>query len=133
MSTIDPRGMFPHIEPDLVKVLTLAATRSTVQFIIVQGLRSTAQEQALVAKGASTTMHSRHLADRKGLAAAADVAALDEHGQVNWAAGHEEVVYGAIAKAVKEVAKELSIPIVWGGDWKWKDWGHYELSWTRYP
>jgi peptidoglycan L-alanyl-D-glutamate endopeptidase CwlK len=38
-----------------------------------------------------------------------------------------------MAKLIKEVAKELDISIVWGGDWKVRDGPHIELDRKRYP
>ena len=43
-------------------------------------------------------------------------------------------LYHKIAAAVKQAAKEVAVPIEWGGDWKsFKDGPHYQLPWKDYP
>ena len=50
------------------------------------------------------------------------------------APGREAEVFGQIAEQVKEAVSSLSIPIIWGGSWlTFKDWGHFELPWDKYP
>ena len=117
------------VHPDLVRILRAAAARSGDPFIVIHGLRTPEEERELVGKGASRTLHSRHLPGRDGLACAVDVAAL-VHGHVSWQAAP----YGRIAEAVKAAAHELGLPIEWGGDWRTlKDLGHFQLPWSRYP
>jgi peptidoglycan L-alanyl-D-glutamate endopeptidase CwlK len=116
------------VHPDLVKVVELCAQHC--KFIVIDGLRTLAEEQANVAKGASTTLHSRHLPNSKGLACAVDVAAVDENGHITWSAPE----YEPIAEMMKAAAVSLDIPIEWGGDWKkFKDLGHFQLPWAQYP
>jgi peptidoglycan L-alanyl-D-glutamate endopeptidase CwlK len=39
-----------------------------------------------------------------------------------------------VADACKQAAKQLDIPIEWGGDWKsFKDTPHIQLSAKKYP
>lgn len=84
-------------------------------------------------------MHSRHIASRTpayaGLSCAVDVAHLTpSSGKIDWAPGQEAKVFGAISEEVKAAANRLGIPIIWGGDWhSFKDWGHFELPWAKYP
>lgn len=140
---MDPRSesFFPHVELDLVRILRLAA-QEPQPFIVVYGLRTETAEAQAVASGHSMTMHSRHLHDKSGVAAAVDVAALIE-GKVSFAPGREVEIFGAIAAQVKAAAHQLSIPIQWGGDavgaWEpgvvshFRDWGHFQLPWAQYP
>lgn len=129
--SVDPHGLLAHVEPDLAKVINAAADGT---FIVVYGVRTVAEERKAVETGHSTTMHSRHLPDHRGLSAAVDLAAVDGQGHIDWAAGKETQVYGAIAAKVKHAATTLGIPIEWGGDWhSFKDWGHFELPWALYP
>lgn len=112
------------IHPDLRKVMDLAIKKTTVDYRVTEGLRSLARQRELVKAGASKTLNSRHLTGH-----AVDVVAL-VNGQVRW----DWPLYPKIAAAVKEAAAELSIPIIWGGDWKsLKDGPHFELDRKRYP
>lgn len=125
-------GIFAHVELDLVRVMRMAA-QEPQPFVVIQGIRTPVQEALACSTGNSTTMHSRHLPDKNGLAAAVDVAALID-GKVSFAPGREAEVFGAIADQIKAAAKSLSVPITWGGEWEsFKDWGHFELPWGLYP
>lgn len=107
------------VHPDLVKVVERAISLSTIDFRVIEGLRSKARQIELVNKGASKTLNSRHITGH-----AVDVVALIG-GDVRW----DWPLYDKIAKAFKQAAKELNIPIVWGGDWKtFKDGPHFELD-----
>jgi peptidoglycan L-alanyl-D-glutamate endopeptidase CwlK len=120
-----------RVHPDLCKIIRRAARLLVAPegLLVIHGLRTQAEEDALVAKGASQTRHSRHLAGRDGFACAVDVAAL-AGGHVSWEPTH----YWAIATAAKAAAHQLGIPLEWGGDWKTlKDLGHFQLPWADYP
>jgi peptidoglycan L-alanyl-D-glutamate endopeptidase CwlK len=113
------------VKPALVKVARRAAEISKQPFQVVQGKRTPAEQRALYAQGRTKpgpkvtwTMNSRHLGGN-----AIDYAAL-VNGKISWNAK----LYPAIAKAFKQAAKELKTPIIWGGDWKAKDWGHIQLA-----
>ena len=107
------------VHPDLVKVVEKAITLTEIDFRVTEGLRSKTRQIELVNKGASKTLNSRHITGH-----AVDVVALIG-GSVRWA----WPLYDKIAKAFKQSAKELNIPIVWGGDWKtFKDGPHFELD-----
>lgn len=111
------------VHPDLVKVVERAIQITKVDFAITEGLRTAERQRQLIKQGVSRTQHSRHLTGH-----AVDVVA---YGVPNvWAWPH----YHAIAKAFKDAAAELQIPIVWGGDWlRFKDGPHFELSRSMYP
>ena len=129
--SLDPHNLLAKVEPDLVKTLTKAYDGT---FVVVYGIRTIQEEQQAIKTGHSTTMHSRHLPDTKGLSAAVDVASVSANGQPSWAPGHEQPVFGLIATKVKQAAQERNIPVEWGGDWlTFKDWGHFQLPWKEYP
>jgi len=110
------------VHPDLVKVVTRAAGKSS--FLVTEGLRTKARQAQLVKAGASQTMNSRHITGH-----AVDVAAI-VNGEARW----DWPLYAAIADKMKAAAKELGVPIVWGGDWrKFKDGPHFELDRRKYP
>lgn len=116
------------VHPDLVKVAEMASLHA--DFIVVYGVRTVAEEAVMVAKGASQTMHSRHLKNKQGFACAIDIAAM-HNGAVDW---KHINLYQDIHVAFMAAAKQLNVPLEWGGDWTTlKDWGHYQLPWKDYP
>jgi peptidoglycan L-alanyl-D-glutamate endopeptidase CwlK len=117
------------VHPDLVKVVKRAAEITTQPFQVTEGLRSLNRQRELVRKGASRTMRSRHLAAPNGLGHAIDLVAMIG-GRVSW----EIPLYHRLADAMKKAARELGVPIEWGGDWKgFFDGPHIQLPWDRYP
>jgi peptidoglycan L-alanyl-D-glutamate endopeptidase CwlK len=115
--------------PDLQKVIKRAAALSPIDFTVLEVLRTVARQRELVAKGASKTMKSRHLPGADGKSRAIDIAPLDG-GQVSWA----WPTYFKLAPIIKQAAKEVGVPIEWGGDWRtFKDGPHWQLPWKDYP
>jgi peptidoglycan L-alanyl-D-glutamate endopeptidase CwlK len=125
MNCLSPRSVqrLAGVHPDLVRVVSRAMELTAVDFIVTEGLRTAARQKALVAAGASQTMKSRHLTGH-----AIDLAASVK-GQVRW----DWPLYSKLADAMKAAAKELSVPLEWGGDWKMKDGPHFQLPWATYP
>jgi peptidoglycan L-alanyl-D-glutamate endopeptidase CwlK len=110
------------VHKDLVSVVRLAGKRA--DFIVTEGVRTMGRQKQLVAAGASQTMNSRHLTGH-----AVDVAALVD-GKVRW----DWTLYARIAEEMKAAAKELNVPIIWGGDFRsLKDGPHFELDRKKYP
>lgn len=125
-STLPPNSLkkLEGVHQDLITVVNRAIEISTVPFIVTEGMRTAARQRQLVDAGASQTMKSRHLTGH-----AVDVAALVA-GKVRW----DWPLYAKIADAMKASAKELDIPIEWGGDWKTlKDGPHFQLNIKKYP
>lgn len=132
-----------HVHPDLVRVIR-ATAQAPQPFIVDYGLRTLQAEAQAVASGHSQTMHSRHLPDAHygNVAMAVDVAALID-GQVSFAPGREEQVFGLIAAQVLAAAATLSVKLQWGGSpvgaWTdgvvshFRDWGHFQLDPSAYP
>ena len=112
------------LHADLVAVVELAITKTSIDFTVLEGMRTVERQRELVAKGASTTMNSRHLDGH-----AVDLGAYVD-GTVRW----DWPLYHKIADAMKEAALELQVDMDWGGDWKsFPDGPHYQLSWKTYP
>lgn len=112
------------VHPDLIKVVRRALELSAVDFAVLEGVRTTVRQAELVKAGASQTMKSRHLTGH-----AVDLGAI-VGGQVRW----DWALYDKLAAAMKGAAKELGIPLTWGGDWtSLKDGPHFELDRLAYP
>lgn len=112
-----------NIHPDLRRVCNLALKMSDIDFLIIDGRRTIAEQRMHVKNGASKTLRSRHLHGY-----AVDVAPLIE-GKIRW----EPAYFKPLGVVFKKAAIRARVPIVWGGDWKWKDWGHFELDKKVYP
>jgi peptidoglycan L-alanyl-D-glutamate endopeptidase CwlK len=112
------------VHPDLVRVVEHAIDISTVDFTVLEGLRTSERQKLLRDSGASQTLNSRHITGH-----AVDLGAFVD-GEVRW----DWPLYNQIAKAMKQAAKELNVAIVWGGDWRaFKDGPHFELDRRKYP
>lgn len=112
------------VHPDLVKVAELAIKRTPVDFGIIEGLRTAERQKELVAKGASRTMNSRHITGH-----AIDFACF-VGSELRW----DWALYNQVGPVFEECAKELGIPIVWGGRWRsFPDGPHVELDRRTYP
>lgn len=116
-----------RVHPDLVKAVRAAA--QSLPFLVIHGIRTADEEAKNVARGASQTMHSRHLPNHEGFACAVDFAALED-GHVTW----DPKAYLPIWRAIRAAGEALGVPVEWGGSWKTlKDWGHVQLPWEQYP
>jgi len=111
------------VHPDLVRVVKKAAAMSDIDFTVLEGLRTLERQRQLVAAGASKTMNSRHLTGH-----AVDLAPMVD-GEISWAWPQ----YHRLAKIVKAASAVERVPLTWGGDWRFKDGPHWELSWKQYP
>lgn len=112
------------VHPALVLVVRRALELTTVDFTVIEGLRTHARQLELVRAGASQTMNSRHLTGH-----AVDIAPYIG-GQIRW----DWPPFYKIAEAMKAAAKEQETAIVWGGDWKtFKDGPHFELDRKVFP
>ncbi len=101
------RERLKGVHPDLIRVVERAVRVTPVDFTVLEGVRSVARQRELVKKGASKTMDSRHITGH-----AVDLGAWIG-GQVRF----DWPLYYRIASAMQRAARELNIPIVWGGVW----------------
>lgn len=117
------------VHPDLVKVVERAIQLSTVDFTVLEGIRTPERQRTLVDSGASQTLNSRHIPGADGLGKAVDLGAW-VGGEVRW----DWPLYHKIAAAMKEAARQVGVPIEWGGDWStFKDGPHFQLPKKEYP
>ena len=112
------------VHPDLVRVVKKAAAMSSLDFTVLEGLRTPARQKQLYDQGATKTMNSRHITGH-----AVDLAPmLGGTVRCDWPLYHQ------LAEVVKAAAKAENVPIQWGGDWRtFKDGPHWELPWKAYP
>jgi len=105
------------IDDRLFYTVADAIKRTNVDFGVIQGLRTLAEQRDLYDSGASKTMKSKHL---EGLAV--DLMAYTPQGRASW----ELKMYDDIAEAMKESAQANNVPIRWGAAWTIPDirlWG----------
>ena len=95
------------VHPDMVKCVKSAIEWTKVDFGVICGMRTEAEQRALVDKGASQTMASKHL---EGLA-------VDLMAYCGSRASWELNLYDDIADAMAKAAKEHNVPIKWGAAW----------------
>jgi peptidoglycan L-alanyl-D-glutamate endopeptidase CwlK len=93
------------VDPRLVAVIKLASLHH--EFIIVEGLRTLERQKEMVRKGASQTMHSKHLTGR-----AVDLVPVIDS-EISWAWPQ----FYPLAEAVKGAARELDTTLIWGACW----------------
>lgn len=99
------------VDERMIRVVKTAITFSTVDFGVIQGLRTIEEQRELVAKGASQTMKSKHLDGR----------AVDLMAYVGSRGSWELSLYDNIADAMKLAAIEEDVAIRWGAAWQIPD------------
>ena len=104
-------GRLDGVDEKLSNVVKKAIGYSTVDFGVIQGLRSVEEQKELVARGLSKTMKSKHLEGR----------AVDLMAYLNGRACWEINVYDEIADAMKQAAIEEDVHIRWGAAWTVSD------------
>ncbi len=95
------------VDPSLVKVVERAIQITSIDFAVIDGLRTIEQQREYVRTGASQTMNSRHLTGH-----AVDLVPFIGN-TVRW----ELTLMYQIALAVRYAALELDVSIRWGGCW----------------
>jgi len=121
------------LHPDLARVVRRAAAiwpHKDRIFFITCSLRTLAEQKVLVAAGASKTMRSRHLPGKTNKLSHAVDFAIKLNGKVRW----DEPLFKQLGPIVKKAAKDVGVPVEWGGDWKtFSDKPHFQLPWKKYP
>jgi len=131
------------VHPKLKEVLKDALSKSKIPFIVTEGLRTTERQQELYAQGRTKPglrvtncdgikNRSNHQAHYDGLGYAVD---LYPDSNKNGKLDQIEVVgnlvkqdLAKIATVIKATANALGCKVEWGGDWKMRDYPHFELK-----
>lgn len=117
------------VHADLVAIYRRAVELADLDPVVTCGPRTVAEQRVLVAKGASRTMNSRHIPGRDGTSKAIDVAFIFGP-DLRW----DWPLYKQFAEHMKAAARELGLPIEWGGDWRsFRDGPHFQLPHAKYP
>jgi peptidoglycan L-alanyl-D-glutamate endopeptidase CwlK len=95
------------VDEDLVAVVKHAITVTKIDFGVICGVRTVAEQKELVAKGASKTMKSKHLEGR----------AVDLMAYIGSRGSWELNLYDEIADAMKEGAHAVGVDLRWGAAW----------------
>jgi len=107
------RQKMSGIHPDLYNLLERAIQVTMQDFSVIEGIRGIERQRMLVRQGKSQTMNSRHLTGH-----AADLVPFP----VTW----DWRYFFPIADAMITSAKELNIPLRWGGNWQVNDVREWE-------
>ena len=99
------------VHDDMVRVVKKAIDLTKIDFGVICGLRTIEEQKALVDKGASQTMKSKHI----------DGLAVDLMAYVGGRASWELNLYDDIADAMKDAAKHEDVPVRWGAAWHIND------------
>ena len=104
------------VNPLLVDTVKRAIQLSKVDFGVIYGVRSLAEQKRLYEAKRSQTMKSKHLIQEDGTSHAIDLMAYDGSNP-SW----DIVMYDDIADAMKAAAKETGAKIGWGAAWQIDD------------
>lgn len=123
------------VHPDMVRLMHEAIKNTPIDFTITQGVRTEAEQLALYSLGRTASgmivtncdgirNKSNHQVKSDGYGHAVDLYPY-LYGKVNVNAVNELRI---IAKHILSIADELAIPIQWGGNWKMRDYPHFEIK-----
>lgn len=123
------------VHPDLVKVIEEAIKETPIDFSVISGVRTTAEQKALYAQGRTTRgsivtnadgvkNKSNHQAKSDGYGHAVDICPY-VNGQLDW---NNTANFKIIAAHILAIASCLGIDVEWGGNWKFTDLPHFQLK-----
>ena len=95
------------VDERMIEVVKHAITVSKIDFGVICGMRTIEEQKALVAKGASKTMKSKHLEGN----------AVDLMAYIGSRGSWELNLYDDLADAMKEAAINLGVSLRWGAAW----------------
>jgi peptidoglycan L-alanyl-D-glutamate endopeptidase CwlK len=112
------RDRLSKVDEKLVETVKKAIGITTVDFGVICGRRTVEEQKELVAKGASQTMHSKHI----------DGLAVDLMAYIKGRGSWELSVYDEVAEAMQLAAIDTGAVIRWGAAWNIPDIRKWEGS-----
>ncbi len=109
-------SMLQGVDEQLVATVKLAILITKIDFGVICGIRTMEEQRALVEKGASKTMRSKHL----------DGKAVDLMAYIGSRGSWELNLYDDIADAMKQAATETGAVLRWGAAWHVPDIRQYD-------
>ena len=114
------RARLKGVHPDLARVVDRALMLSSVDFMVIEGVRTPERQRALYAQGRTKpgrivtwTLRSRHLVQADGFGHAVDLAPYP----LDWEGPARFPKFDAIARAMFAAADDLNVAVRWGADW----------------
>tara|TARA_Y100000289_G_C3855948_1_gene115986 strand:+ start:210 stop:665 length:456 start_codon:yes stop_codon:yes gene_type:complete len=104
------------VDERMVAVVKHAIGATKIDFGVICGLRTIEEQKALVAKGASQTMKSKHI----------DGIAVDLMAYIGSRASWELNLYDDLADAMAEGARACDVPVRWGAAWTVQNIAHWD-------
>jgi peptidoglycan L-alanyl-D-glutamate endopeptidase CwlK len=104
------------VDEQLVATVKLAILLTKTDFGVICGIRTMEEQRALVAKGASKTMRSKHL----------DGKAVDMMAYIGSRGSWELNLYDDLADAMKQAATDTGAVLRWGAAWHVPDIRKYD-------
>lgn len=126
------------VHPDLAKVMRAANATSPIPFIIIWGVRLTEEQQKLYAKGRTEAgkivtqcdgviKKSEHQIKEDGYGHAVDVCPdTNKNGKVDTPEISDVASLKIIGEHIVETGKSMGITIIWGANFKIKDYPHFQ-------
>ena len=105
-------GKLKGVNPLMIDTVKRAIEVSSVDFGVIYGVRSLAEQKRLYEAKRSQTMKSKHLVHEDGYSDAVDLMAYDGS-DPSW----DIVMYDDIADAMKKAEIETGAKICWGAAW----------------
>lgn len=107
------KGVHPYLVS--IVVYTLKCT-TTIDFTVIEGLRTRERQQELFKKGTTKTLNSKHCNQATGFGHAVDLLPYlpGVSSEDIW---RKKEAFKEVSDAMFKAAKDLGIKIRWGGDW----------------
>lgn len=113
------------VHPLLSACVCLAIKKTTLDFTVLEGVRSYERQGQLYSTGASRSMDSKHLVQNDGYSHAVDIGPLVS-GEIPWDTWNAFVV---VNEAMQKAAEEIGVTLTWGGSWtSFKDGPHFQIE-----